>query len=86
MRIYLQAFTDYECKLCWNKQTHHVRPTPKLCRNCAIEEWIRHGLINEDYINPKEKYDLFFKKIEEMWFEFYDYKEDVENLIKEITK
>lgn len=37
-------------------------------------------------MTPKQKYDLFFSEMEEMWFEFYDYQEDVENLIKKITQ
>lgn len=36
-------------------------------------------------MTQKEKYDLFFSEMSEMWFEFYDYQEDVENLISIIT-
>ena len=35
---------------------------------------------------PQEKYALFFSEMEEMGFEFFDYQEDVENLIKKITE
>lgn len=38
-------------------------------------------------MTPQEKFDLFFSEMTEMWFDsFYDYQEDVENLIRKITK
>lgn len=48
-------------------------------------KWIQEygsNYITKKIMTPQEKYALLFSEMEEMGFEFFDYQEDVENLIK----
>ena len=60
--------------------------------NITYEEYMEmiqeqgSNYITKTIMTPQEKYALFFSEMEEMGFEFFDYQEDVENLIKKITE